>query len=236
MSDNSHDASTPREILSYADFNIILDSAEVGGVPVEAVSAGELDVTSGDLVVCDPLAMPDMPALLPTVPPGKYPVTIYIAKLGFSGNRVALAKLEIRPKRAEKWVMALRFGEEAEDLEEDEYYGFPVDAGVGGFFDRQAGIEYIEFIDAFMEKHPSGNIFDDLFSDEFMKNARDPEDPADYGDWVNYTLPSGKNITMFHAGYGDGFYPAYWCMTKEGEIVSLIIDFQVLLGPPEDED
>ncbi|MBU1240206.1 DUF4241 domain-containing protein [Myxococcota bacterium] len=236
MSTKKHGGSKPLEKRSDKDFNIILDSSEVGGIPVEVVGIGELVVTSGEIVVCDPLAIPDMPPLQPAIPPGKYPVTLHVAKTRYSGNRNALARLVISDKRAVKWVMALGDGEEAAELEEDEYFGFPVDAGVGGFFDREAGVEYLEFIEKFMEKRPAGNIYDDLFYDEFRKNAMDPEDPVDSGAWVNYTLPSGvRNITMFHSGYGDGFYPAYWGMTADDEIVSLVIDFQVLLNPDEDD-
>lgn len=38
---------------------------------------------------------------------------------------------------------------------------------------------------------------------------------------------------MFQSGYGDGVYPAYWGMTKNNEIISLVIDFHVLLLPDE---
>jgi hypothetical protein len=39
---------------------------------------------------------------------------------------------------------------------------------------------------------------------------------------------------MFQSGYGDGIYPAYWGMTNDNEIVSLVIDFFVLLLPEDD--
>ncbi len=33
---------------------------------------------------------------------------------------------------------------------------------------------------------------------------------------------------MFHTGYGDGIYPAYWGIAEDGSVSSLVIDFIVL--------
>jgi hypothetical protein len=227
--------SRPSEMLSHADYNLIFDAKVVEGVPIEVVEIGELAVPSGQIVVCDPLVVPDSPPLTKKVRPGKYPVTLYCARTKDAGDRFAAARLRFSEAKADKWVLALRDGEDIADLkEEGDFFGFPVDAGLGGFFDYQAGRAYIRFIDEFMKKNPEGNIYDDFFAAEFKKNAKEPDNPQDCGDWVNFTLPSGDlNITMFQSGYGDGVYPAYWGMTHEGEIVSLVIDFHVLLLPDE---
>lgn len=219
------------EKLSQADYNIIFENSLVEGVPVETLNIGELNVPTGRIVVCDPLVVPDMPPLNKTVSPGKYPIKIFIAKTKNSGDRYALAKLEFSSKKADKWVLAVRDGEDISELkEDDDFFGFPVDAGLGGFFDYKSGLEYNKFIDEFMEKNPRGNMYDDFFAAEFKKNAVEPNNPDDYGDWINFKIPNTDlNITMFHSGYGDGTYPAYWGMTKNNEIVSLVIDFFVLL-------
>jgi hypothetical protein len=145
--------------------------------------------------------------------------------------------LEFEKKKADKWVLAVRDEEDVSELKDNgEFFGFPVDAGLGGFFDYHAGIKYNKFIQEFLKKNPEGNIYDDFFAAEFKKNAKEPNNPKDYGDWVNFTLPnSDLNITMFHSGYGDGTYPAYWGMTNDNEIVSLVIDFFVVLLPDGEE-
>lgn len=110
----------------------------------------------------------------------------------------------------------------------------PVDAGLGGFFDYKTGIEYNKFLDKFHADNPDGNIYDDFFAAEFKKNAITPDDQTDYGNWINYTFPNTDlNITMFQSGYGDGVYPAYWGLDEQGDIVSLVIDFFVVLLPDE---
>lgn len=226
---------TVTEKLSHADYNILFDNNVVEDMAIEVLEIGTLNVPTGQIVVCDPLVVPETEPLSRTVLPGKYPVKIYVAKTGDSGDRYAVAKLEISSRRAEKWVLALRDGEDFSELKEpSDFFGFPVDAGLGGFFDNEAGRAYNEFLDDFYSKHPDDNIYDDFFAAEFKKNAIDPDDPDDYGNWVNFTIQNTDlNVMMFQSGYGDGVYPAYWGVTNDNEIVSLVIDFFVLLLPED---
>ena len=81
----------------------------------------------------------------------------------------------------------------------------------------------------FLQQKPEKNVYTDLFANEFLKNA-DKTNPDDIGDWLNYHIPDSEhNIAMFHSGYGDGLYPSYWGIDKDGNVVSLVIDFFVLL-------
>ncbi len=220
------------EVYSHADYNIIFENKIVDGIPVELLEIGNVKVPSGRIVVCDPLVVPNAKPLKRKVETGEFPVKIYVAKTENSGDKYAVAKLELKLNRAVKWVLAVREGEDINKLQhEDEFYGFPVDAGLGGFFDKQAGAVYLNFLDDFVKKNPNGNIYDDFFAAEFKKNAKDQNDPEDIGDWINFQLPNSElNITMFHSGYGDGVYPAYWGIDENGEVVSLVIDFFVLLS------
>ena len=236
MSDKSEVSSTGKsEILSHTDYNIFFESKLVDGVPVEVLDLGMLEVPTGELVACDPLAYPDIPPFEIKVSPGSYPVKIYVAKTPDSGDRYALAKLELNEGKAVKWVLALREGEDINELKEKgDFFGFPVEAGLGGFFDLKAGLLYGNFVNEFMQANPQGNIYDDFFAREFKKNAILQEDPNDIGDWINFEIPgTGLNLTMFHSGYGDGTYPCYWGIDEQGNPVSLVIDFFVLLLPEE---
>jgi len=225
------------EIYSHADYNKIFENDTIDGIPIELIEIGKLKVPTGKIVVCDPLVTPDMKPLKRDVKIGEYPIKIYVAKTKNSGDRYAIAKLEFNKRKAEKWILAVREGEDINELTEDgDFFGFPVDAGLGSFFDIKSGVEYLKFQEDFLETNPNSNIYDDLFAEEFKKNAKDQNDPNDYGDWINFQLPNTDlNVTMFHSGYGDGMYPAYWGIDKNGEITSLVIDFFVLLLPEDDE-
>ncbi|GAA4310578.1 DUF4241 domain-containing protein [Mucilaginibacter gynuensis] len=216
-----------REVLSSVNYNQVFENKTVDGTLIKLLEIGNLNVPTGKIVACDPLVTVNYTPFNKTVKPGIYPVKIYIAETKESGERYAIAKLEFSSKKADKWVLALQDGEDTAELKNpDDYFGFPVDAGLGGFFDYKAGLEYGKFTDQFQKEHPNGNIYEDYLASEFKKNAKKPNEE---GDWINLKIPnSDLNITMFHSGYGDGSYPAYWGMTKNNEIVSLIIDFFVL--------
>ena len=216
-----------REVLSQVDYNRVFENKIIDGIPIKLLNIGNLKVPTGKIVVCDPIVLPNIEPLNKTVKPGVFPVKIYIAQTEKSGDRYAIAKLEFSSMKADKWVLALHDSDDTSQLKDpDDFLGFPVDAGMGGFFDYKAGIEYRKFTDEFEKNKPGGNIYDDYLAAEFKKNAKNPKDD---GDWINLKIPnSDLNITMFHSGYGDGSYPAYWGMTKNNKIVSLIIDFIVL--------
>jgi hypothetical protein len=218
--------------LSTVDYNKYFDKKEIDDTPLDFLSLGELFVPSGEIIVCDPLAgYFHAKSLTKIVKPGWYPVTISVAKTKNSGERYAIAKLEFSKDKATRWELALIEGQDIKELkEEDEFFGFPVDAGLGCFMDAKTKYFYNEFDNEFMKDHPDGNIYDDLFAAEFKKNAKDQNDTRDIGDWLNFHLPNKQdmNVIMFHSGYGDGVYPSYWGVTDGGDICSLIIDFMVL--------
>jgi hypothetical protein len=215
------------DILSDINYNQVFENKIVDKTPIKLLEIGDLKVPSGKIVACDPLTTVDFTPFNKTVKPGIYPVKIYVAQTKESGERYAIAKLEFSSKKADKWVLALHDEENTSELKNpDDYFGFPVDAGLGGFVDYKAALAYRKFEDQFQKEHPAGNIYGDYLAAEFKKNAKDPKDD---GDWINLKIPnSDLNITMFHSGYGDGSYPAYWGITRNNEIVSLIIDFLVL--------
>lgn len=216
---------------SLVDYNQYFDDTVVDNMPLEFLNLGDLNLSTGKIIVCDPLVcMYDTSPFTRTVNPGKYPVIACIAKTKNSGDRYAVVKLEFSKEKATKWEMAVTEHQDINELkEDDEFFGFPVDAGLGCFCDVETQELYNQFETDFGQRNPDGNIYDDFFAAEFKKNAVDQNNPQDIGDWLNFYLPNRPdlNIIMFHSGYGDGMYPCYWGTTNEGKICSLIIDFQV---------
>ncbi|MEM9836927.1 MAG: hypothetical protein AAF828_10515, partial [Bacteroidota bacterium] len=51
------------EKLSHADYNIIFENQIVEDTPIELLKIGNLKVSSGKIVVCDPLVYSDTPPL-----------------------------------------------------------------------------------------------------------------------------------------------------------------------------
>lgn len=227
---------TDGAILSHADYNQLFSAITCEDQPVEILHLADLYVPTGKIVTTDPLVVPDLLPLARSIPPGVYPVTLVIVDKGRGGERVAVARLQVSSSKAVRWELALREGEDFQSIPEGaDFTGFPVDAGLGAFYDVETSRFYNEFLDKFHIQNPVGNIYDDFFAERFLQNSRRPEDPAYPGDWLNFHLPNHPkhNVAMFQSGWGDGVYPSYWGLDEAGSITDLVIDFHVVLLPPE---
>ena len=218
------------EKLASVNYNLILENKEINGIKIELLEIGTLNVPSGKIVVCDPLVFYQPTPYTKMVPPGKYPMKIYVAKTEDSGDRYAIAQLEISTKKAVKWILAVTENDNVNELQEkDAFFGFPVDTGLAGFFDYQTSLAFDKFQNDFYKQEPAKNIYDDYFEAEFKKNSVPKDNPNAVGNWINYTLPqTNLNIAMFQSGYGDGYYPAYWGIDENGTVTSLVLDFFVI--------
>ena len=218
--------------LSTSDFNDYFDRTEFNGTPLTYLLLGELSVSSGKIIACDPLVyFNNSLPFIKKVKAGKYPVTVCIAKTKNSGDSYAIVKLEFSKTKTTKWELAITNGQNVNDLKDDgEFFGFPIASGLGCFMDLQTRQFFNEFVDSFMRENPDCNIYDDFFAYEFKKNAIDQNDPKDAGDWINFYLPNEPelNVIMFHSGFGDGVYPSYWGTNDSGEICNLVVDFGVI--------
>ncbi len=213
------------------DGNRFFDYPRIGKTPIDVKILGELYLSTGKILACDPLVgLYDTPAYTRCVPPGRYPVVASVAFTEDAGNRFAAVKLEFSPARAVNWEMALIPGQNAATLSNDDIFGFPVDAGLGCFCDAATQSLYNQWQEKYFETYPKGDMYTDFLEPAFLQNADNPEDPNSVGDWLNFELPEnpGHNIIMFNSGYGDGVYACYWGLAKDGEICSLVVDLGVV--------
>lgn len=216
---------------STVDYNIYFDNKTIGSIPLVHLSLGKVALPTGRVIACDPLVyFHDSSPFNKSVSSGNYSVTACIAKTEKSGDRFAAVKLDFNNSRPTKWQMAVHNDNDLVDLKEEEIIGFPVDAGLGCFFDLQAQKTFTDLVDDFYSKNPNGNFYDDYLAAEFKKNAFDKDNPNDIGSWLNFQLPNKPdlNIVMFNSGYGDGLYASYWGTNDKGEICCLVVDFDVL--------
>ncbi len=221
------------EVKKYSrvDYNVYFDNSSIDNTPLKFLNLGVLNLATGSIVSCDPLVcLGSTLPLIKTVLPGKYPVIACIAQTEHSGDRYAIVKLQFSPEKATKWEMALVEGQDVNELkDDDEYFGFPVDAGLGCFCDQTTQDFYDQWYNDFYKHNAEGDLYEEIIAPAFKKNALDQSNPNDTGDWLNFHLPNSPdlNIIMFHSGYGDGHYPCYWGISDNGKICSLIVDFMV---------
>lgn len=226
--------------------------SESGTICLKVVDCGFLKAPTGRLVACDPFADMHESGKNPfvTIPPGIYPVKVTLADVSGledgSHYREAYASLLIsgEPEHSRRCMTPLCDGESAPEMAENEFLGFPVDAGTACFVDDGALRYGMPPVDEWSE------VFDHSRPVNWFQRAREwIFDYRQSGSWfnlmddpkhiraglANIRLPlakDGSNIVIFHSGWGDGSYPVVGGYDREGRLVRVHIDFQVV-GPSE---
>jgi hypothetical protein len=197
------------------------EGARIGEHVVSLHAIGLLDVTSGRVVACDPLVFADTGAFTCVLPKGRHSVVLSVARVSEEEERVAFAMLRASEAPVARWEPALLLGQDPSSLQPGEAFAYGVDAGLGCFMDVEAQALLLERMAAL----PDGeNYFDDVLDAELQANAK----PS--WDWClhrpNATDP--RNVAIFSAGWGDGFYPTSIGLDVNGDVVCLVTDFDVI--------
>lgn len=124
---------------------------------------GDLTLTSGEIVVCDPLMDFYEEPLAKKVAPGTYPVFLTINRFENEDERVAYATLQFNTSNVVRWEMALKDGQDVKDLEDDFFYGYGVDTGTSCFVDKEAK----EFLLAYQDEKDT--LLYDMVEEELQK-------------------------------------------------------------------
>jgi hypothetical protein len=193
---------------------------EYGTTLFKTHQIGELIVQSGLIVACDPFVFFDSAPFTTQIPVGVYPVILSVA--GFNDDqRVAYAKLHISNQPTVLWEMALLPDQDIKSLKEDEFFGYPVDAGTGCFMDSEAASVFLK---KFEDEVSSDNYsFSDFVIAEMEKNY------VHTWNWANIkTDETNGNLIAFTAGFGDGAYPSYFGFDIDGKVTSIVTDFQII--------
>lgn len=200
---------------------------------LDILDIGEINLTTGKIIACDPLAYlyeDDISPFIQTVKPDKYKVTLLIIK---DEERISMIKVSFSDNKPERYELAVSGEENLSEAEEGDFFGYPVDAGMGCVCDYEAAKKYLEY-EKKLEEESGGNFdnrYDDLFADLLEDNAKkNPKYQSQYGDWLNWNIPeSDLNIVLFSSGYGDGYYPSYFAYDKNDDICAfytIFIDLQ----------
>jgi hypothetical protein len=207
----------PEEIL--VDGSVL--SLDGEPVTVHTVTIGELNLPSGRVATMDPFSDPRRESLTATVTPGSYPVILSLAQPeGWPVPLIAAAWLRFSEATPVTWHMALTPGQDPGALAEDEFYGFPVDAGSACLASAEAARIHARRM----------TVLGMVNLPYIMRLGREMEAHADEGMWamVQVNRKRGLNAAFLTAGYGDGAYAAYWGYDADGAPAVLVIDFGVI--------
>lgn len=189
---------------------------------VRPVAAGELVLPSGRVIAADPCylaRLDDTPPFVRTVPPGRYPVWLALARTASDppwAERVACMVLQLSDGPAVQWELALRPGEHLADLLPGHFHGHGVDSGNACFVDAAAtaaldpALRRALYTDGVVGAHERAG-----WRTRFVH--------------VPLPGPAPANLIACSSGYGDGCYPSWWGIDETGAPVALATDFFVLV-------
>lgn len=195
---------------------------KIGETKLDILDIGTVYFPTGKIEIFDACAGCYHPArpFIQTVKAGTYPVRICVMPSEQRGDKYVCVKVEFSGKKPVKYELAVQGNEKLEDVEEDMYFGFFVDSGLGCIADVQTKEALLEYWKKREAEEDMIDPFNDLFDDLLIENSEQyPKYQSEYGSWVNWTIPETKfNIPVFETGFGDGYYPSYFGYDENGEI------------------
>jgi hypothetical protein len=173
---------------------------------------------SGRVVAAELLALDDAGrGFFQQVPPGQYPLVLVIAAFAEQSylnafEEVAAARLVIRDEPVASWEMAVRQGQDVSELGDDEFFGYPVTGGTGGFIDAANIAPLLE---------------DHRYPDRVLAALHGEE--SDGIAPATLTGDDGRPlVVVFPSGTGNGQYPTWVGRTAEGKVACFLTDFFIL--------
>lgn len=212
-----------------ADLDAYFSESTIGCMPVDVLDIGGINVPTGTVFACDPLVwLEGAPPFLQTIPAGTYPVRLCVVVDERLGDRYACIKVEVSDQKPVRYELGMIGDEDLEEeLEDDAFFGFGVDAGMGCIADIQTQKAFQAYWAKRLEEDEDINPYDGLFCGLLEESARvNPRYQTEGGDWLNWTVPGTDcNLVMCAAGWGDGVYPVYFGRDAKGKICGVYVHF-----------
>lgn len=186
-----------------------------GNAKIKRQLVGNLYISTGKVFAVDPFIVSeyDKP-FIKKVPQGSYPVYLSIITTEAGDQRAALATIQFSNEKPQTWELAITDDQDISTLQDDEYFGYGVDAGTGCFMDQDTFHKFYALSE--------DNEYTDMLIDEMQKTY------VDTWSYLNKEIEENCNIIMFSSGIGDGSYPSFFGIDSNGNICCLVTDFMIL--------
>lgn len=169
-----------------------------------AMDVGNIQVTSGKLVACDPINIEYNPAFVDDFPIGTFPVQM--ARLE-SDN--VFCRIHFRNAEVAQWEVALQPWEKPVVIGKQEPYCFGVDTGVGVLIDKDAKKAFVA-------------LGEDKVEQMFNWSESKPYPTAEIYPFGDHSL------VTYTTGAGDGCYAVYVGKDSSSQICRLLVDFSLV--------
>lgn len=179
------------------------------GITLRREEIGQIKITSGKLVACDPTwdEWDNEQPYTQMLPIGNYPVRATITHEEENDIDLinSIAIIFDKDQLPVSWEMMLIEGQDIAELGDKEFFGYGVDGGIACLMDYD--------VTKFLAKDESSEDLATDLMDKLLDEYWDIVD-ADKG-----------NIVAFNAGWGDGSYPTFAGYSADGKLVAVVTDF-----------
>jgi len=187
---------------------------------LESFEVGKIYLSSGKLVVCDPLITNDMQPFSVQFPKGDFSVLLHKER---ESNCVAYAEIIFNNSAVSEWKLATTPGQDLRDLSEGEVFGFPVESGMGCFMDVDTQNSLNELEQKLYKS--KGADFQGIYEEFFHEHFFDENGAIDQYAFLKPAEKHPGTIFAFETGYGEGFYASYIGFDKNNAPVKIITEF-----------
>ncbi len=187
---------------------------------VETFEAGNFQITSGEVMVCDPLITADMPPFSTLFPLGEYPVLVHKER---ESNCIAYVELIINDAPVTSWLLATSEGQNVEDLKDEEIFGFPVESGMGCLMDYETQKDLNSLEQHLF--HRKGADFQGIYEEFFHEHFFQEDGAINQFAFLKPNEEKEGNIFAYETGYGEGFYASYIGFDQHNNPVKLVSEF-----------
>lgn len=222
------DPNLVRDAFAERAVPVLFDAARK---PVRVTRLGLMDVPSGRLHAYEPFGPPEgfnRPLDL-EAPSGRWPVDLALVVVEEGHLRVGYMRRSWSDAEATAWRMALRGGDDASSLGDDEFFGHGADGGLSGFVDDKIGRRWSAI---------GWNAFDVLESEDFERGMNEQElsgPGLGQGALINLPVTPPGNFAVCSAGWGDGHYPSFVGQDAQGRDVALLTEYFLIGARPAEE-
>lgn len=211
------------------DLDAYFTEKSIGKTAVDTLDLGAVHFPTGRIFACDPLVeLEDARPYLQTIPAGTYPVQICVVPSEKYGARYACVKVAVSDQKPVRYELGVAGNEDlSEELEDDAFFGFGVDAGMGCIADVKTQEVFKAYWAKRLEQDKDIDPYNDLFCDLLEENAQvNPKYQRTGGDWLNWTVPGTDcDLPIFASGWGDGAYPVYFGYDAQDKPCGVYIHF-----------
>ena len=217
------------KLICKTDLDAYFTEKVIVNMEVDVLDIGTVHFPTGTIFACDPLV--ELEEALPffqTIPAGTYPVKICVVPSEKYGDRYACVKVEVTQNKPVRYELGMTGNEELdEEPDEDDYFGFGVDAGMGCIADIKTQAAFKAYWAKRLKEEQDIDTYNDLFCELLEENANTcPKYQRRHGDWLNWTVPDTDcSLPIFSSGWGDGYYPVYFGYHAKDEVCAVYVWF-----------